>query len=229
MVNCPACGETNADDALFCTKCGTQLQSKIETTIEHQAQKFAENMEQMGKRLGDSLTQAAERIQRNSQEAGKRFERRIDDAGQSMQNWYDRTFGVFGPLLASFIFLIIFRLIILFLETIRIENTDTSQVATILLNYILLFFGVSLLSNYTTYGAKKSYSFRIFSPLLHAFSFILILWIISRILIDVSVVYVISGLQTAAISLENSLPTIFVIVLLIGYVILYFNMQRYQK
>ena len=131
--------------------------------------------------------------------------------------------------LASFIFLIIFRLIILFLETVSIENTDTSQVATILLKYLLAFFGVSLLSNYTTYFAKKSYSFRIFSPLLHAISFILILWIISRILIDVSVVYVISGLQTAAVSLENSLPTIFVIILLIGYVILYFNIQRNQK
>jgi hypothetical protein len=229
MVNCPACGETNADDALFCTKCGTQLQSKTETTIEHQAKKFAENMEQMGKRLGDYITQAAERIQRNSQETGKRIERHIDDAGQSMQNWYDRTFGVIGPLLASFIFLIVFRLIILFLETVSIENTDTSQVATILMKYILPFFGVSLLSNYTTYFAKKSYNFRIFSPLLHAISFILILWIISRILIDVSVVYVIPGLETAAASLENSLPSIFVIVLLIGYVILYFNMERYKK
>jgi hypothetical protein len=229
MVNCPACGETNSDDAVFCTKCGTKLQSKAETTIEHQAKKFAENMEQMGKRLGDSLTQAAQRIQKDSQEAGKRIEQRIDNAGQSMQNWYDRTFGVFGPLLASFVFLIVFRLIILFLETISIENTDTGQVATILLKYILPFFGVSLLSNYTTYFAKKSYSFRIFSPLLHAISFILILWFISRILSDVSVVYVIPGLQTAAVSLENSLPTIFVIVLLIGYVILYFNIQRYQK
>ena len=112
MVNCPKCGIINDDDATFCTKCGTSLKSDAASPLERHAKMFAQDMEQMGKNLGESMTHAAKRIQADTRDMGKRFEQRVDHASKYMENWYDRTFGIFGPLLASFIFLIILRLAI---------------------------------------------------------------------------------------------------------------------
>jgi hypothetical protein len=48
-------------------------------------------------------------------------------------------------------------------------------------------------------------------------------------LYDASAHFTSADLQTAAVSLENSLPTIFVFVLLIGYVILVVNLPKDQR
>jgi len=226
MVNCPKCGASNVDDAMFCTNCGSSLKTDAASGIEHHAKRFAADMEQMGKNLGESMTQAAHRIQKDSQDVGKRIEDRVDHASKSMEHWYDRTFGVFGPILASFIFLIVFRLAIAVLEIPSVQTPDTLKVAAILVAYVLPLFAVTLLSNYTTYFARKSFKFRIFSPLFHAIAFILFLWILVKILYDVSTRFVLADVRTAAASLESSLPTIFVFVLLIGYVFLYFSIPR---
>ncbi len=228
MINCPKCGTNNAADAVFCTSCGSSMKSDAASTIEHQAKRFAQNMEKMGKNLGDSMTKASQRIQKDSEDIGKRIEDRVDHASKSMEHWYDRTFGVFGPLLASFIFLIVFRLAIAILEIPSVRTSDTIQVAAVLVAYILPLFAVTLISNYTTYFARKSFKFKIFSPLFHAIAFVLFLYIISRILHDISVRFNIADMRTGAASLESSLPTIFVVVLLIGYVFLYMSLPREQ-
>jgi len=68
----------------------------------------------------------------------------------------------------------------------------------------------------------------VFSPLFYAIFFVLFCWTISKMLYEASNRFTLSDLQTAAVSLENSLPTIFVFVLLIGYVILVMNLPRDQ-
>lgn len=229
MVRCPKCGTLNDDDALFCTKCGASLKSDAASPLEQHAKSFAKDMEQMGKNLGESVTHAVKRIQSDSQDIGKRVEQRIDHAGNSMENWYHRAFGIFGPLLESFIFLIVFRIIIMVMDLPNQQTPEIHTIAAILLVYILPFFALSLLSNYTNYFSKKYFQFKIFSPLLYAIFFVVFCWIISRILYDVSAYFTISNLQTAALSLENSLPTIFIFVLLLGYVILILSLPRDQK
>ncbi len=104
MLHCPKCGTLNDDDAIFCTKCGASLKSDATSPLEQPARSFAQDMEQVGKNLGESISHAAKRIQIDSQDIGKRIEQRVDHASKSMENWYDRTFGIFGPLLSSFIF-----------------------------------------------------------------------------------------------------------------------------
>lgn len=229
MTNCPKCGAKNDDDAAFCTNCGISLHSDVASTIERHAKQFAKDMEQMGKKAGDHMVQTAKQIHDNTQERTRHFEHRIDRVSRHTENWYDHTFGILGPLLASFIFLIVFRLAIMVLEIPSVQTPETTKIAAIFLVYILPLFTVTLLSNYTKYFARKSYRFRVFSPLFYAITFILFLWIITKILYDVSVRFAISDLGTTAVSLENSLPTIFVFVLLIGYVILFMSMPRDQE
>jgi len=226
MVNCPNCGTKNDEDALFCTHCGTSLRSDIGSTIEHHAKQFADNMEAAGKKVGERMSQAAKKIQDDTQVRARHLERRMDRMNRNAENWYDSTFKFFGPLLSSFVFLIIFRLVLAVMEIPSAQTPDLNIIAGILLPYLLPLFAVSLLSNYTKYLSRKYYSVRIFSPLLYAVVVALLFWILSRILYDVSVQYIISDLRASAASLESSLPSIFVFVLLLGYVILFINMPR---
>jgi len=229
MADCPKCGKNNVDDAAFCINCGTSLKSDTASTIERHAKMFAQDMEQMGKNLGESMTHAAKRIQGDSRDMGKRFEQRVDLASKHMESWYDRTFGILGPLLASFLFLIILRLAIEIARISGDEVPEMSTIAAVILIYLLPLFGTTLLSNYTSYFARKSYKFRIFSPLFHSIALVIILWIVAQILHTLRDRLQIAALGTAAMNIENILPTVFVFVLLIGYVVLAMNMTREQE
>jgi len=229
MVNCPKCGTKNDEDATFCTHCGVSMHSDIGTTMETQAKQFAHDMEQMGKKVGDNITQAAKKAQQTAQKKARDVEQRMDRMSKRTESWYERSFGPFGPLLESFIFLIVFRLIILAMEYLNRQTPEIRTVAAILLAYILPLFALSLLSNYTQYLSKKSFSFKVFSPLLYAIFFVLLCWIIARMLSDASTRFTVAELQTAAVSLENSLPSIFIFILLIGYVILMLNLPKERE
>ena len=228
MVKCSKCGNDNSDDAAFCTTCGVSLRFDAGSTIEQHAQRFAQNMEQMGKKVGDQMAQAAKQFHESTQREARHFERRMDRISIRAENWYERRFGPFGPLLESFIFLIVFRLVIMVMELPNEETPEVHTVAAILLVYILPLFALSLLSNYTQYLSKKFFQIKVFSPLFYAIFFVLFCWIISKMLYDASNRFTNPDFQTAAVSLENSLPTIFVFVLLIGYVILVVNLPRDQ-
>lgn len=229
MVNCPKCETNNDDDAIFCTHCGVSLHSDVASTIEQHSKQFAQDMEQMGKKVGDHMTKALKRVHDTTQKEARQFEQRMDRVSRHAENWYEKTFGVFGPLLESFIFLIVFRLIVLVMEQLNQQTPEIHTIAAILMVYILPFFALALLSNYTGYLSKKFFKFKVFSPLLYAIFFVLFCWIISKILYDVSTQSTIPDLRTAALSLENSLPTIFIFVLLIGYVILMLNLPKDKK
>lgn len=229
MVICSKCGTKNDDDASFCTHCGVSLCSDAGSTIEQHAKQFAQNMEQVGKKIGDQMTQTAKKIHETTQMGARQFEQRMDRMSHHAESWYNKTFGVFGPLLESFIFLIVFRIIIMVMDLPNQQIPDINTFAAILLVYIVPFFALSLLSNYTNYFSKKYFQFKMFSPLLYAIFFVLFCWIISRILYDVNDQFTIPDLQTAALSLENSLPTIFIFVLLLGYVILILSLPKDQK
>jgi len=227
-MNCPKCGKKNGDDAAFCTKCGVSLRSDVGSTIEQHAKQFAQNMEQAGKKIGDQMAQTAKQYHDSTQKEAKNFEQRMNRMSKHAESWYESSFGPFGPLLESFIFLIVFRLVIMVVEYTSAETSEIQTVAAILLMYLLPFFALSLLSNYTQYLSKKFFQIKVFSPLFYAIFFVLFCWIISKMLYEASNRFTLSNLQTAAVSLENSLPTIFVFVLLIGYVILVMNLPRDQ-
>jgi uncharacterized membrane protein len=222
------CGTRNADDAAFCTKCGASLTPTVASSIERQAKMFAQNMEQLGKNLGESMKDATKRLQDRSQHMGKRIEQRVDQATHTVESWYDTTFGIVGPLIESFLFLIILRFAILLVHISASSLHNIDVITSVLQLYLLPLFGAILLANYATYFAKKSDKFRIFSPLLHAIVFTIILWIIARLLYAISERLAIAALSTAAITIEHMLPALFVLILLIGYVVLALNMSREQ-
>ena len=228
MQNCPHCGTTNEDDALFCN-CGTNLKGgPVPPAFEKRVKGFAQDMDQLGKRVGDHVTKTMQRVQERTQDAGKRFERRMDGASTNAGQWYDRTFGIVGPLVSSFIFLIIMRIVIELLQ-LSPDNVRVFQIlGSSLYTYLLILFGVTLLSNYTQYFSRKSFQFRVFSPLLIAVVPVVWLWVAIQILRTLSDPLKMPDLKVAASSIEQILSVVFIFVLLVGYVVLGVTLSQEQ-
>jgi len=177
---CTKCGLKNEENADFCTKCGTKLDKKehekaIEEDINKRIEKAGVAIERAAKNFGD----AAERV-------GKRIEQKMEKAGKEFESWYDKKFGIFGPLIWSFLGIIILRLIIGVMTI-----TDYTVLVTIsdfLYEYILLFFGLMLISSYNTYFYRKyKKQYRWISPLISTIIFIVIIWIVAKIFIIIDI------------------------------------------
>jgi hypothetical protein len=230
MHKCPNCGTANDDESLFCKKCGASLKSGgVPSSFEQQMTAFGKDMERKGKEFGERMKNMAQHVQERTDTAGRRFEHRVDYARHRAESWYDRTYGVLGPLISSFVFLIVLRFIIVLLQ-LSPDTVEGFQILGSSLNtYILLLFGITLLSSYTQYFAWKSKEFRLFSPLIYAFVPIVWLYVAMQILTNLSGPLNLPDLQTAATTIEQALPGIFIFVLLVGYVVLGVRLSQEQR
>jgi hypothetical protein len=222
MAQCPKCGSKNDSDAVFCTHCRTPLKTAaVRSSLEKQTKKFAKDMEQMGRKTGDAMARSAKQMQQESKEMGRRVEQRIDQVTKHTESWYDRRFGIFGPLISSFVGLIVLRVAI---EVMKISGTDVqmfSDLSSILLTYLFLVFCLLLLSSYTTYFSKKYQVCRWISPFSAAVVIVGFSWIVVRILSYVgSRHHELSSFVNVASTTERYLPTIFVFILIVGYLVL---------
>lgn len=232
MQNCPQCGTENDDASLYCKHCGVSLKTgSAPVSFDRRVKEFAQDMDHLGRRVGDHVTRAVQRAQERSQDAGKRFERRVDHVSRHTELWYDRTFGILGPLISSFIFLIVMRIVVQVLQLQEDTVTVFQILGSSLYTYLLILFGVTLLSNYTQYFSRKSFPFRVFSPLLIAVVPVVWLWVAMQILTTLSDPLKMPDLKTAASSIEQILPVVFIFVLLIGYVVLgvVMSQEQYKK
>lgn len=222
MIYCTKCGKKNDDDAQYCSKCGNSLNNTIikDTSFEKQIENFADGVERVGKTAGEKIEKAAEKLGKGTQDIGKRLEKATDRAGSYIDNWWDHTFKIFGPLVSSFIVIIVLRLII---EGLRIGAEDTpilGEVSDLLLEYLLLIFVVILVSSYSSYFSRKYKTFQWISPIIIAVVIVVVSFIIVNIL---SVI----GTSIGDLELANAetewrekyMLMIFVIVLLVGYLI----------
>jgi hypothetical protein len=230
MQNCPHCGTENDDAALYCKHCGVSLKTEsVPNSFDHRVKEFAKDMDQFGRRVGDHVSKTVQRVQERTQDTGKRVEQRVDRASAHAGQWYDRTFGILGPLISSFIFLIIMRLAIQVLQLQEDNVTVFRILVSSLYLYLLVLFGVTLLSNYTQYFSRKYYQFKVFSPLLIAVVPVVWLWVAVQILRTLSDPLKMPDLKTAASGIEQSLSVVFIFVLLIGYVIVGVTLSQEQR
>ena len=208
MVYCSKCGKQNDDDAEFCSKCGTRLgiQDK-EDTFEKHVKKTANKIEEKAEELGKSI-----------EKAGKRFERKMEKSFEEFQKWYDKKFNIFGPLIWSFLGLIILRFIILLFAYSGDEYIVLGNLSDFLYSYILIFFGLMLLNTYNSYFKRKyKKQYYLISPGISTISFTVTIWLISKIFIILDTNLDIPILTTIANFIDTYIILIFVVVLLLTY------------
>jgi ribosomal protein L40E len=222
MVYCIKCGKKNDDEAQYCSKCGNSLSDAIkkENTIEKNIQNFADGIERAGIKAGEKIEKSVEKIGQETKDIGLKLEKAKDRVGSYLDNWWDRTFKIFGPLVSSFIVIIVLRAII---EGLRIGAEETpvmGLISNFLLDYLLLIFVFILISSYNSYFYRKYKKYQWFSPVITAFIFVFISWIIVNIL---SILGTSIGnlelINAEVVWREKYMLMIFVIVLLVGYLI----------
>lgn len=226
MAYCSDCGKKIKDDTNFCNNCG----KKSDKTIENE---LAKNIKDFTKKTGNNIEKNAEHFGRKIESFGKKIEKRFDKSTKNIKNWHDQYFGILGPLIGSFLGLIIFRIII---ELMALKPTDLpimAKTSELLYPYQLLFFGLMLLTAYSNYFSRKYKLFKLISPIPSTISFTVGIWILSTIYNELFKAFdnfpdftIISNF------IINNIAIIFVIILLLGYlvnIILLYNDQEKQK
>jgi len=211
MVYCSKCGKKNEDDAKFCTKCGNSLKIKEgKTGFEQKVEEFAEGMGRLGKKV----------------ESG------VEKATKGVESRYNRTFGVFGPLISAFLGLIILRFIIEVLALGADDEPVLGYISGFLYTYLLWFFGLLVLSSYNSYFYRKyKKSYRWTSPVFTAIGFTVFFWLAMKLFVILDNNLDVPTLATIASYINMYLVAIFVFVLLLGYFITLFMffIEKYPR
>jgi len=192
MVYCIRCGAKLPEKAEFCNKCGKPLKSSNEPKKEIKDKKSIE----------EQIEETAEEIGKKAEQIGKRIEKKADDVGNHVNEWYDKTFKIAGPLIGAFIGLIVIRIII---YVIQVSGEDIF---------------IATLSGYNTYFNRKyRYQYQWIYPLISAIGFIIGAWIASQIMIIISQSNNTPIIEAIGTFINTYIIGIFILALIIGYAV----------
>lgn len=215
MANCLECGIDNAPDANFCYRCGSPMTQRIERPQSPpESRVVGEEIEEAGKRLGEEMKKAGEEI-------GRVFHR----AGKGVETWWDRTFGILGPLIVALIGFVVLVIIIVGIGI--ISNREVwNHIGDFLQKYAFLLLFVMLLGSYSDYFSRRhSQGYRWFGPVIAAIVTVIWIWIAVQILLILGSDLDVSGLRWLAGLLDLLMPVVFVLIIVIGYLVLFLQKE----
>ena len=208
MQYCTKCGAKILEKAEFCTQCGTPINSSDKTKNEPKDTKTIE----------DQIEETAENIGKKAEQIGKKIEQKADDAGKHMEQWYNKTFKIAGPLVGAFIGLIIMRLIIYIIQASNYDIHIVTAFSEGLYDYILIIFASMLLSGYNTYIYRKyKQQYQWIYPLISAIGFIIGAWVAAQIMLLINLKDNTPILAAIGKFIDTYLIGIFILALLIAY------------
>lgn len=209
MEYCTKCGAKIPEKAEFCTKCGKPTKSSDETNKEIKDKKSIE----------EQIEETAEEIGKKAEQIGRKFEKKAEDVGDHINQWYDNTFKIAGPLIGAFIALIMLRVIIQII--IQVSGEDIFIITALgegLHEYLLIIFASMLLSGYNTYFYRKyKQQYQWVYPLISAIAFVFGAWIAARIMLIISQSNDTPIIQAIGNFIDTYLIAIFILALIIAY------------
>jgi phage shock protein PspC (stress-responsive transcriptional regulator) len=96
MVYCQKCGKKNEDDAKYCSKCGTNLNSITNSfnavqekniSFEKQVDDFAEEIGKLGKKAGKTIETGVNNLGNEVKDIIKRFEKKVTSDSASINDF----------------------------------------------------------------------------------------------------------------------------------------------
>ena len=220
MEYCIKCGVKLPEKAEFCTKCGTPIKSSGEPKKEIKDKKsIEEQIEETAEDIGKKAEQIGKKIEKKAEQFGKRIEKKADDFGYYINQWYDKTFKIAGPLIGAFIGLIVMRIIIYVIQASGEDIFIATALGEGLHEYLLIIFASMLLSGYNTYFYRKyKHQYQWIHPLISAIGFIIGTWIAAQIMLIISQSNDTPILEAIGTFINTYLIGIFILALIIAYV-----------
>ena len=213
MVYCSKCGKELKKDSNFCTECGKKIGEETDKEL-------ARNIKDFTKKTSNNFEKNAELFGKRMERFGKKIEQRFDRSTKRFENWHDQYFGIFGPIIWSFLGLIIFRIII---ELMALDPTGfpiMAKTSELLYPYQLLFFGLMLLSSYTNYFRRKYQLFKLISPVPSTIGFCVTIWVLSTVFNDLFESFEnFPDFTFISNFIINNIAIIFIIILILAYVV----------
>jgi len=210
MVYCIRCGAKLPEKAEFCNKCGKPPKSSNEPKKEIKDKKSIE----------EQIEETAEEIGKKAEQIGKRIEKKADVVGNHVNEWYDKTFKIAGPLIGAFIGLIVIRIIIYVIQVSGEDIFIATSLSEGLNDYLLIIFVSMLLSGYNTYFNRKYRNqYQWIYPLISAIGFIIGAWIASQIMIIISQSNNTPIIEAIGTFINTYIIGIFILALIIGYAV----------
>jgi len=208
MEYCIKCGAKLPEKAEFCTKCGTPIKSSDDPKKEIKDKKS----------IKEQIEETAEDIGEKAEQIGKKIEKKADDVGDHINQWYDKTFKIAGPLIGAFIALIIIRIIIYVIQASGDDIFIATALGEGLYKYLLIIFASMLLTGYNTYFNRKyKHQYQWIYPLISAIGFIIGIWIAAQIMLIISQSNDTPIIEAIGTFISTYLIGIFILALIIAY------------
>ena len=219
MGYCIKCGAEIPEKAEFCTKCGTPIKSSDEPKKEIKDKKsIEEKIEETAEDIGKKAEIIGKKIGERAEQIGKKIEKRADNVEYYINQWYDNTFKIAGPLIGAFIALIVIRIIIYLIQVSGEDIFIISALGEGLHEYLLIIFASMLLSGYNTYFNRKyKQQYLWFYPLISAISFIIGIWVVAQIMLIISQSNDTPIIEAIGNFINTYLMVIFIFAVIIAY------------
>jgi hypothetical protein len=237
MLRCSQCGRQNTDDAKFCDKCGSPIvlgrkPEQAQSTAPTPPEPPAPPPEDIGERFGREMAAAGERFGKEMAKAGERFGRQFEGAGRRWETRYERRFHYLGPFIGALIGWGFLILIILGIQAARTPGGDRAypNLGNYLGGYVLLFFGLLLLFGYVNFLQRRFHKQAMWVlPVSVAAGITICSWLAAGALSALATDTGRQDLADAASVGQTLLPVIFVVIVSLGYLIVFMSSRWFWK
>ncbi len=212
MRRCGFCGHDNADDASFCESCGTQLIPPGPKPAP--PRDFGSAAGAAGKKAGEAVSQM-----------GRTWGLEVERAGFGVQRWWDTSLGPFAPVVSGIIgVLVLLLLIVVFGAAISgSEHEDFwKDVLSFAEHNLWILIGLIFLGSFSDYFHRQfGKSWRWALPAVIALGMTGGFWVLAEIVRIYDADFGHPALGDLARLLELLLPVLFVLVLILGYLMVF--------
>lgn len=213
MSRCGYCGRENGADARFCENCGAQLTFPI-TPSTIPPRTFGEEMGETGRKVGEAFGQMDKTW---GEETGR--------TGHRLEDWWDQTLGFAAPLVSGFIGVVVLLFAIVMMgiiATFSEHEVFWNDLVSFVERNLWLFVGLIFLNSFSNYFHRRyRKTWRWVIPVPIAVGSLGWFWIFAQALEIAGADTVHPRLGDLANIIEFMLPVIFVLVLVIGYLMVF--------
>lgn len=213
MAVCGYCGRENGVDARFCEDCGAQLTFPIPPSPVP-PRPYGEEKGATGRKMGDAFGQM-----------GRTWGAETGWAGHKFGDWWDRTLGFAAPLVSGFVGVVVLLLAIVtmgIIASLSEHEIFWNDLVSFVERNLWLLVGLIFLNSFSNYFHRRyRKTWRWVVPIPIAVGSLGSFWILAQALEIAAADMGHPRLDDLANIIELMLPVIFVLVIVVGYLMVF--------